>query len=72
MSIENEDLRADLVILSNEENSYSNPLYLRYPRLSSQARLMMLPHRHNDIFIVNSNNLAAEDMPLFCRGQVDP
>ena len=59
------DLKVDLVILSHEENSYSNPLYSLISEIVQSDQTYDTLHRHNDIFILNTNNMAPEDIPLF-------
>lgn len=59
------DLKVDIVILCNEENSYSNPLYsLIYDIVHSNQTYDVL-NRYNDIFILNTKNMSPEDIPLF-------
>ena len=59
------DLKVDLAILCNEENSYSNPLYsLIFDIVHSNQTIDAL-NRNNDIFILNTNNMTPEDIPLF-------
>lgn len=59
------DLKVDLVILSHEENSYSNPLYSLISEIVHSSQTYDTLHRHNDIFVVNASNMAQEDIPLF-------
>ncbi|HWQ79900.1 MAG TPA: glucoamylase family protein [Anaerovoracaceae bacterium] len=59
------DLKVDLVIMSHEENSYSNPLYTLISEIVQSSETYDALHRHNDIFIVNTNSLDPEDIPLF-------
>lgn len=59
------DLKADLVILCNEENSYSNPLYSMIFDIVHSGQTCDVLNRHNDVFIINTNNIAHEDIPLF-------
>ena len=59
------DLKVDLVILCNEENSYSNPLYSLIFDIVHSNQTMDALNRNNDIFILNANNMTPEDIPLF-------
>jgi cellobiose phosphorylase len=57
-------LRVDLVILSQEDNSYTNPLYTSIMEIvySSQTHDVLNPR--GDVFILNTNNMTAEDVNL--------
>jgi cyclic beta-1,2-glucan synthetase len=57
-------LRVDLVILSQEDNSYTNPLYTSISEIvySSQTHDVLNPR--GDVFILNTNNVSAEDVNL--------
>jgi len=59
------DLKVDLVILSHEENSYSNPLYSLISEIVHASQTYDVLNRHNDVFIVNANNMQQDDIPLF-------
>ncbi|HYE67026.1 MAG TPA: glucoamylase family protein, partial [Anaerovoracaceae bacterium] len=59
------DLKVDLVILSREENSYSNPLYSLISEIVHASQTYDVLNRHNDVFIVNANNMQQDDIPLF-------
>jgi len=59
------DLKVDLVILSREEGSYSNPLYTLISEIVQSSQTSDSLHRHKDIFIVNACNMDPEDIPLF-------
>ncbi|HVI41544.1 MAG TPA: glucoamylase family protein, partial [Anaerovoracaceae bacterium] len=59
------DLKVDLVILSHEENSYSNPLYSLISDIVHSSQTYDVLNRHNDVFIINANNMLPEDISLF-------
>ena len=59
------DLRVDLVVLSHEENSYSNPLFSLVSEIVYASQTYDVLNRHKDVFIVNANNMQPEDMYLF-------
>ncbi len=59
------DLRVDLVILSREENSYSNPLFSLISDIVYSCQTSSNVNCHNDVFIVNVNNMPQEDLSLF-------
>ena len=59
------DLRVDLVILSHEENSYSNPLFSLVSEIVYACQTYDVLNRHKDVFIINANNMQPEDMYLF-------
>jgi len=59
------DLKVDLVILSHEENSYSNPLYSLISEIVHASQTFDVLNRHNDVFIINANNMQQDDIPLF-------
>lgn len=59
------DLKVDLVILCNEENSYSNPLYSLIFDIIHSNQTIDAMNRNNDTFILNTNSMAPEDIPLF-------
>lgn len=59
------DLKVDLVILSREENSYTNPLYSLISEIVHASQTYDVLNRHNDVFIVNANNMQQDDIPLF-------
>ena len=59
------DLKVDLVILSNEENSYSNPLYSLIFEIVHSSQTYDALNRNNDVFILNRNNIPPDDIPLF-------
>jgi cellobiose phosphorylase len=58
------DLKVDLVILSHEENSYSNPLYTLISEIVQSSETYDVLQRHNDVFILNTNSMEPEDVPL--------
>ncbi len=59
------DLRTDLVILSHEENSYSNPLHSLVSEIVYSCQTSDALNCNNDIFIINANNMPLEDIRLF-------
>jgi cyclic beta-1,2-glucan synthetase len=59
------DLRTDLVVLVSEENSYSNPVYSLITEIVYSSQTYDAGNHHNDIFIINSNNIPDEDLNLF-------
>ena len=58
------DLMVDLVILSHEENSYSNPLYSLISDIVQASRTSNASNLYNDVFILNANNMQPDDIPL--------
>ena len=59
------DLRVDLVIISDEENSYSNPLFSLITEIVYSNQTNCTVNRHHDVFVLNSSHLAREDLDLF-------
>lgn len=59
------DLKVDLVILSQEENSYANPLYALISEIICASQTYDVMNRHKDVFIINANNIPSEDIHLF-------
>ncbi|MEI8215943.1 MAG: glucoamylase family protein [Eubacteriales bacterium] len=57
-------LKVDFVILSQEDNSYENPLYSAITEIvySSQTHDVLNPR--GDVFILNTNNMAPDDTKL--------
>ena len=60
------DLKVDLVILSQEESSYSNPLYALITEIVYSSQTYDVLNRHSDVFIINQNNMLTQDINLFC------
>ena len=59
------DLKVDLIILSNEENSYTNPLYTLITDVVYSTQTQDVMNRNGDVFILNANNLQSDDINLF-------
>ena len=60
------DLKVDLVILSQEENSYDNPLFALVTDIVYSNQTHDVLNRQGDVFILNTNNMPPEDLNLFC------
>lgn len=58
------DIKADLVILSNEENSYTNTLYNLIIDIIRSGQTYDIMKRHEDVFILNANNMQNDDITL--------
>ena len=59
------DLKVDLVIISQEESSYTNPLYSLITEIVSSSQTRDVLNCHGDVFILNANNMLSEDIHLF-------
>ncbi|WP_419823103.1 GH36-type glycosyl hydrolase domain-containing protein [Anoxybacterium hadale] len=59
------DLRVDLVVLSHEENSYANPLHSLISEIVCSSQAADILSCYNDIYIINANNMPADDLCLF-------
>ena len=59
------DLRTDLVILSNEESSYANPLHSLISEIVYSSQSGETLSSYNDIHIINANQIPREDLSLF-------
>ena len=53
-----------MVVLVREENSYSNPVYSLITEIVHSSQTYDAGNHHNDIFIINSNNIPDEDINL--------
>lgn len=60
------DLKVDLVILSQEENSYTNPLFALITDIVYTSQTHDVLNSQGDVFILNSNNILKEDISLLC------
>lgn len=60
------DLRVDLVIVVQEENSYFNPLLSLVNEIVYSGHTVDGIRLINDIFVLNENNLAENDFNLLC------
>ena len=60
------DLRVDLVILVQEENSYFNPLLSLVNDIVFSGHTADRIRMIHDIFVLNENNLAEKDFNLLC------
>lgn len=58
------DLQVDLVILSNDENSYTNPLFSLIKDVVNLSKAHDFMNKHGDVFILDSNNMKSEDINL--------
>ena len=59
------DLRVDLVILSQEENSYANPLYELISEIVYTTQTYDVLNRHKDVFILKSAAMTEQEINLF-------
>ena len=59
------DLRVDLVILSQEENSYTNPLYALIKEIIYATQTYDVLNRHKDVFILKTTLMTSQDINLF-------
>jgi cyclic beta-1,2-glucan synthetase len=60
------DLKVDLVILSQEENSYTNPLFSLITDIVYSSQTHDVLNLRGDVFILNTFNMLSEDINLFC------
>ena len=58
------DLKVDLVILSHEESSYSNPLYTLISDIVQSSQTYDAMNRHHDVFLLNAGMIQQDDIPL--------
>lgn len=58
-------LKVDLVILSNEDNSYTLPVYSLINDIVLAKQTHDLVNRPGDVFILDKNNVPEEDISLF-------
>ncbi len=58
------DLKVDLVIVCQEDNNYMNPLYALTTEVVFASQTHDVFNRQGDVFILNINNMAAEDINL--------
>lgn len=58
------DLKVDLVIISQEENSYTNPLFSLITDIVHSSQTHDILNRQGDVFILNANNMAPLDIHL--------
>ncbi|MDP4093961.1 MAG: glycosyl transferase, partial [Bacillota bacterium] len=59
------DLKADLVILNDEENSYTHPLKALLSDIITSSHAHDIINKPGGIFILNWNNMPREDICLF-------
>ncbi len=59
------DLRVDLVILSQEENSYTNPLHALVREIVYTSQTHDVLNRSGDVTILNANNMTEQEISLF-------
>lgn len=60
------DLKVDLVILCQEENSYTNPLISLITDIVHAGQTHDVLNRQGDVFILNANTMAFKDVNLLC------
>lgn len=60
------DLRVDLVIISQEENTYTNPLHGLVLDIVYSTPSQNSLNQKDDIFILNESHMAALDLNLLC------
>jgi cellobiose phosphorylase len=58
------DLKIDLVVLSHEESSYSNPLYSMLSDIVCAGQSCDAPERHRDVFLLNAGTMLPDEIPL--------
>lgn len=58
------DLRVDLVILSQEESSYENPLYSLITEIVFSTKTQDVLNRHPDVFILSAGTITPEEVQL--------
>ncbi len=58
-------LKVDLVILNEEENSYNHPLFSLLKDAVASSHAHNLINKPGGVYILNRNNVADEDLPLF-------
>ncbi|MCX7841464.1 MAG: glycosyl transferase [Clostridia bacterium] len=58
------DLRVDLVILNDEENSYNQPLHSLLTEIIAFSHARDLLNKSGGVFILNMNNIPQEDIAL--------
>ena len=58
------DVKADIVILNDEENSYTHPLQALLPDVVSSSHAHDIINRPGGVFILNRNNISEEDLSL--------
>lgn len=58
------DLKVDLIILSDEAYSYSNPLFQIISDIVQSSQTSENPNQFRDVFILDKNKLQEEDIPL--------
>lgn len=58
------DLQVDLVIVTNEENSYTNPLTTLIKDIVGSRQTHDVMNRQKDVFILNTNTMLQGDMTL--------
>lgn len=59
------DLQVDLIILSEEEYSYSLPLHTLISDIVSSTKTRNVLKNSDDVFILEKNKIAKQDIPLF-------
>ncbi len=60
------DLRVDLVILIQEENSYMNPLFALVTDIVYSSQTHDVLNRRGDVFILSMSSVQSQDINLFC------
>jgi len=58
------DLRGDLVVLNDEENSYTHPMHALLSDIVSSSHAHDIINRPGGVFILNVNNIPEEDISL--------
>ncbi len=59
------DLKVDLVVLSREENSYTNPLHSLITEIVYTTQTQDLMNRHRDVFILKTSTMTTQEINLF-------
>lgn len=60
------ELKVDLVIISQDENSDTNPIYSLVTEIVHSSQTADVLKHNGDVFILNANNMASQDVNLFC------
>jgi cyclic beta-1,2-glucan synthetase len=58
------DMKVDLIILSDENYSYANPLFQIIQDIVQSSQTSENPSQVRDVFILDKNKVQAEDIPL--------
>ena len=59
------NLKVDLVVLSREENSYTNPLHSLITDIVYTTQTQDLMNRHQDVFLLKTSSMTSEEINLF-------